>query len=336
MCEARKGKTLYLVVPCYNEEEIILSSVEKLTEKMGRLIENKKISPKSKIVFVNDGSRDRTLEILHSEAKKNKMISVIGFSTNFGHQSAILAGMLSSADYADMVITIDADLQQDIEALDDFVSCYENGCEIVYGVRKDRASDGFFKKFTATMYYKLLHWLGCDIITNHADYRLMSSKAIKALKQYDEVNLFLRGLIPTLGFQSDIVYFEVKKREAGSSKYTLKKMVQLATDGITSLSVKPLRIIIALGFLTCVFSVFMMVFSFVNWLCGNNIPGYTTSILISLIMDGVTLLSLGIIGEYVGKIYMETKGRPRYVIDTMIWNEEEVAEDPIGVNEEND
>ena len=329
MSEDRKGKILYLVVPCYNEEEIIESSIKKLNEKMGRLIAEKKISPKSKVVYVNDGSKDRTLEILHREAKKNVMISVIGFSTNFGHQSAVLAGMLSSANYADMVITIDADLQQDIEALDDFISCYEKGCEIVYGVRTDRDSDSFFKKFTATMYYKLLHWLGCDIITNHADYRLMSSKAIKALEQYNEVNLFLRGLVPMLGFQSDVVYFEVKKREAGSSKYTLKKMMQLATDGITSLSVKPLRIIIALGLLTCAFSVFMIIFSLVNWMQGNNIPGYTTSILISLIMGGVTLLSLGIIGEYIGKIYMETKGRPRYIIESTVWNESKVDEDSL-------
>ena len=329
MSEERKGKILYLVVPCYNEEEIIESSIKKLNEKMGRLIAEKKISPKSKVVYVNDGSKDRTLEILHREAKKNVMISVIGFSTNFGHQSAILAGMLSSANYADMVITIDADLQQDIEALDDFISCYENGCEIVYGVRTDRDSDSFFKKFTATMYYKLLHWLGCDIITNHADYRLMSSKAIKALEQYNEVNLFLRGLVPMLGFQSDVVYFEVKKREAGSSKYTLKKMMQLATDGITSLSVKPLRIIIALGLLTCAFSAFMIIFSLVNWIQGNNIPGYTTSILISLILGGVTLLSLGIIGEYIGKIYMETKGRPRYIIESMVWSEKEVDKDSL-------
>lgn len=326
MNEERKGKILYLVVPCYNEEEIIFSSIEKLTVKMMQLIETKRISTKSKIVFVNDGSRDKTLEILHREAKSNSLISVISFSTNFGHQSAILAGMLSSANCADMVITIDADLQQDIEALDNFISCYENGCEIVYGVRTDRDSDSFFKKFTATMYYKLLHWLGCDIITNHADYRLMSSKALKALQQYDEVNLFLRGLIPTLGFQSDIVYFEVKKREAGNSKYTLKKMVQLATDGITSLSVKPLRIIIALGLITCVFSVMMMFFSLIGWIQGNNIPGYTTSLLVSLILGGVTLLSLGIIGEYVGKIYMETKGRPRYIIDSMIWNENDAEQ----------
>ena len=179
-----------------------------MDEKIRRLTASDKISSKSKIVFVNDGSKDKTLEILHREAKMNSLISVISFSTNFGHQSAILAGMLSSVKCADMVITIDADLQQDIEALDDFISCYENGCEIVYGVRTDRDSDSFFKKFTATAYYKLLHWLGCDIITNHADYRLMSSKALEALQQYDEVNLFLRGLIPTLGFRSDIVYFK--------------------------------------------------------------------------------------------------------------------------------
>ena len=319
--DSRKGKTLYLVVPCYNEEEIIESSITKLIQKMNRLISAEKVSAKSKLVFVNDGSRDRTLEILHREAKNNAMISVISFSTNFGHQSAILAGMQFSADYADMVITIDADLQQDIEALDEFITCYEAGCEIVYGIRTDRNSDGIFKKLTATMYYKLLHWLGCDIITNHADYRLMSSKAIMALKEYGESNLFLRGLVPMLGFQSNVVYFEVKKREAGSSKYTIKKMVQLATDGITSLSVKPLRIIIAVGLLTCAFSVFMIIFSLVNWMQGNNIPGYTTSILISLIMGGVTLLSLGIIGEYIGKIYMETKNRPRYIIESMVWND---------------
>ena len=273
-------------------------------------------------MFINDGSRDKTLEILHREAKKDNRISVISFSTNFGHQSAILAGMLTAVEYADMVITIDADLQQDIEALDNFITCYENGCEIVYGIRTDRNSDGFFKKFTATMYYKLLHWLGCDIITNHADYRLMSSKAIRALQQYDEVSLFLRGLVPMLGFQSDVVYFEVKKREAGSSKYTLKKMIQLATDGITSLSVKPLRIIMSLGFITCLFSVFMIVFSFIEWMKGNNLPGYTTSILVSLIMGGVTLLSLGIMGEYIGKIYMESKRRPRYIVESFIWHED--------------
>ena len=326
MEESRKGKILYLVVPCYNEEEIIEKSVAVLKEKMERLIAEKKVSNLSKVVFVNDGSKDKTLALLHKEAKKDSRISVIGFSTNFGHQSAILAGMLTSAEYADMVITIDADLQQDIEALDRFIECYERGCEIVYGVRNDRNTDSFFKKFTATMYYKLLHWLGCDIITNHADYRLMSSKAIKALAQYTESNLFIRGLVPMLGFQSDVVYFDVKEREAGESKYTLKKMVKLATDGITSLSVKPLRIIISLGFITCLFSVFMAANCIYDWMSGNTVPGYATSIMVSLIMGGVTLLSLGIIGEYIGKIYMESKGRPRYIIDTFVWNGEKKDE----------
>lgn len=324
MDEKQRGKKLYVVVPCYNEEEVIESSIKKLMDKMRRLIGVNKISASSKLVFVDDGSCDKTLEILYQEAKREEMISVISFSTNFGHQCAILAGMMASVEYADMVITIDADLQQDIEVIDDFITCYEEGCEIVYGIRKDRKTDGFLKKITATAYYKLLHWLGCDIMTNHADYRLMSSKAIEALKQYEETNLFLRGLVPMLGFQTDVVYFDVKKREAGKSKYTMKKMIKLATDGITSLSVKPLRIIMSLGFLTCIFGFFMIVFSFVNWLQGNNIPGYTTSILITLIMSGVTLLSLGIIGEYVGKIYMETKKRPRYIIKSMIWNEKVV------------
>ena len=326
MEECRKCKILYLVVPCYNEEEIIEKSIVVLKEKMERLIVEKRISELSKIMFVNDGSKDKTLYFLHKAAKQDPRISVMSFSTNFGHQSAILAGMLTSAQYADMVITIDADLQQDIEVLDSFIECYEKGCEIVYGVRNDRNSDGFFKKLTATMYYKLLHWLGCDIITNHADYRLMSSKAIGALAQFTETNLFIRGMIPMLGFQSDVVYFDVKRREAGKSKYTLKKMMKLATDGITSLSVKPLRIIISLGFLTCLFSIFMAAYCIYDWICGNTVPGYATSVMVSLIMGGVTLLSLGIVGEYIGKIYMEAKGRPRYIIDSFIWNGEKKNE----------
>ncbi len=316
----KRGNKLYLVVPCYNEEEVIEKTVEVLTEKMNRLIQEKIISAESKLLFVNDGSRDKTLFLLHQATKQNSMIGVINFSTNFGHQSAILAGMLYAKDDADMVITIDADLQQDIEAMDEFIACYNRGCDIVYGVRRDRSTDGFLKKATATLYYRLLHWLGCEIITNHADYRLLSGKAIRALAEYKEVNLFIRGLIPTLGFQSDVVYFEVKKREAGQSKYTIQKMLKLATDGITSLSIKPLRIITSLGLITCLFGVFVAVFSLIGWIRGDNIAGYTTSIMITLIMNGVTLLSLGIIGEYIGKLYMEATGRPRYIIDSVIWN----------------
>lgn len=317
-----RGNTLYLVVPCFNEEEIIEKSIGVLKEKIMRLIGEGKISSKSKIMFVNDGSKDKTLQLLHKAAGEDSRVCVLSFTTNFGHQSAILAGMLSSMEYADMVVTIDADLQQDIEALDDFIEAYERGSEVVYGVRKDRHSDGFFKKFTATAYYKLLHFLGCDIITNHADYRLMSKKALLTLKEYKEVNLFMRGLVPTMGFPSDIVYFDVKEREAGSSKYTLKKMMKLAVDGITSLSIKPLRLITVLGLMACVFGIGMAAYILIDWWAGNTVPGYATSAMITLIMDGVTLLSLGIIGEYIGKIYMEAKGRPRYIIESFLWKDE--------------
>ena len=322
MTSEKRGNILYLVVPCYNEEEIIEKTIIRLKDKMNRLIMDNKISYKSKVMFVNDGSRDNTLNILHKAARDDNMISVLGFSTNFGHQSAILAGMMYSKEYADMIITIDADLQQDIEALDKFIACYMSGSEVVYGIRNDRNTDSFFKKSTATMYYKLLHWLGCDIITNHADYRLMSKKALNALSEYKEVNLFMRGLVPTMGFPSDVVYFDVKEREAGTSKYTLKKMMTLAIDGVTSLSVKPLRMITVLGMFACVFALEMMIFIFVDWINGNTVPGYATTIMTSLILDGVILISLGIIGEYIGKTYMEAKGRPRYIIDTFVWRDD--------------
>lgn len=323
MQKSKRDNILYIVVPCYNEEEIIEKTVLKLREKLDRLIQEEKIDKKSKLMFVNDGSKDRTLHFLHKAAEKDAKISVLGFTTNYGHQSAILAGMMYAKEYADMVITIDADLQQDIEALDKFIKSYQNGAEVVYGVRQDRNTDTFFKKTTATLYYKLLHFLGCNIITNHADYRLMSKKALNTLGEYKEVNLFMRGLIPTMGFPSDVVYFEVKEREAGNSKYTLKKMFTLAIDGITSLSIKPLRMISVLGLIACIFGTAMFFFVFVDWLKGNTVPGYATSLMTPLIMEGITLLSLGIIGEYVGKIYMESKERPRYLIDTFVWKDKD-------------
>lgn len=317
----RQIPTLYLVVPCYNEEEVVEKSANVMSDKLRRLVSGGKVKGNSKIMFVNDGSRDNTLKLLHQIAAKDDVFSVISFAGNYGHQSAILAGMMMSRKYADVVVTIDADLQQDIEALDNFLSCYMNGSEIVYGVRNDRHSDGFFKKFTATAYYKLMHLLGSNVITNHADYRLMSKKALDALAEYQETNLFLRGLIPTMGFASDVVYFDVKEREAGQSKYTLSKMLTLAMDGITSMSVRPLRLIAGLGFLVSLFSIAMCIFSLIDWMRGNTVPGYTTSILVSLMMGGITLFSLGILGEYIGKIYMETKKRPRYIIDTFVWKE---------------
>lgn len=325
--EGRDIPILYLVVPCYNEEEVVEKSAQVLGDKIRRLIRVGKIRTGSKVMFVNDGSKDGTLRLLHGIAGRDALFSVISLAGNYGHQSAILAGMMTARRYADAVVTIDADLQQDIEALDRFLDSYMAGSEVVYGVRNDRHSDGVFKKGTATLYYNLMHLLGSKVITNHADYRLMSKKALDALAEYRETNLFLRGLIPTMGFPSDVVYFDVKAREAGHSKYTLSKMVTLATDGITSMSTRPLRMISALGFIVFIFSFIMSIISLVDWVRGNNVPGYTTTMIVSLLIGGVTLLSLGIIGEYIGKIYMETKHRPRYIIDTVVWKTDNGEED---------
>lgn len=324
--EKRRIPILYLVVPCYNEEEVIEKSALVMGDKLKKLGREGKIAAGSKVMFVNDGSRDRTLRLLHEIADRDAMFSVVSLSGNYGHQSAILAGMMMARKYADAVVTIDADLQQDIEALDQFLASYMSGSDVVYGVRNDRHSDGIFKKGTATAYYKLMHLLGSNVMANHADYRLMSRKALDALAEYKETNLFLRGLIPTMGFPSDVVYFDVKAREAGHSKYTFSKMMTLALDGITSMSVRPLRMIAVLGFIFFLFFGGVGVTVIVDWVQGNNVPGYTTTLLVSLLTGGVTLISLGIIGEYVGKIYMETKHRPRYLIDTFVWKEENAEE----------
>ncbi len=324
--DKRRIPILYLVVPCYNEEEVIEKSALVMGDKLKKLGREGKIAAGSKVMFVNDGSRDRTLRLLHEIADRDAMFSVVSLSGNYGHQSAILAGMMMARKYADAVVTIDADLQQDIEALDRFLASYMSGSDVVYGVRNDRHSDGIFKKGTATVYYKLMHLLGSNVMANHADYRLMSKKALDALAEYKETNLFLRGLIPTMGFPSDVVYFDVKAREAGHSKYTFSKMMTLALDGITSMSVRPLRMIAVLGFIFFLFFGGVGVTVIVDWVQGNNVPGYTTTLLVSLLTGGVTLISLGIIGEYVGKIYMETKHRPRYLIDTFVWKEENAEE----------
>ncbi len=318
----REIPVLYLVVPCYNEEEVIEKSAQVLGDKIRRLRKAGRIAAGSKVMFVNDGSKDGTLRLLHQASARDTMFSVISLAGNYGHQSAILAGMMTARKYADAVVTIDADLQQDIEALDKFIDSYMAGSEVVYGVRNDRHSDGFFKKGSATLYYNLMHLLGSRVITNHADYRLMSRKALDALSEYQETNLFLRGLIPTMGFPSDVVYFDVKAREAGHSKYTLSKMMTLAMDGITSMSTRPLRMISVLGLSVFFFSCIMLVIILADWIQGNNVPGYTTSMTVSLLIGGITILSLGIIGEYIGKIYMEAKHRPRYIIDTFVWKEE--------------
>lgn len=316
-----KTPILTLVVPCYNEEDVIAKTTEVLSDKLKRLVGENKIASGSRILFVDDGSRDNTFKILQSLSGQNSMVSVVKLAGNSGHQNAILAGMMTAKDSADIVVTIDADLQQDIEALDDFIAKYKEGCEIVYGVRNDRDSDGFMKKLTASMYYKLMRSMGSKVIPNHADYRLISAKALNALSQYSEVNLFLRGLIPTMGFKSDIVYFDVKEREAGSSKYTLKKMLNLAMNGITSFSTTPLHLISAAGIIVVLGGLVMLIITIIDWIYGKNVPGYTTLLTVLLIVGGAILLSLGVIGEYIAKVYMETKHRPLYIIDSVIWQE---------------
>lgn len=318
---SNRPNTLYLVVPCYNEEEALPHSAQVMREKLNRLVTEGKASSRSKILLVNDGSRDGTWKIIHDLCDRDPAFAGLSFSRNYGHQSAILAGMMAVRQHADIAVTIDADLQQDIEALDQFLEKYQAGCEIVYGIRNDRNTDGFFKRLTANGFYGLMHLLGCRVMSNHADYRLLSKKALDALAEYKEVNLFLRGLIPTMGFSSDVVYFDVKEREAGASKYTLRKMLTLATDGITSMSTRPIQLITVLGFLVSVFSALMIIYCIADWFMGRNVPGYTTSLVVSLLMGGLTIFSLGIVGEYVGKIYLETKARPRYIVESFIWKD---------------
>ncbi len=313
----RELPDLYLVVPCYNEEEIILESAAIMKNKISDLISQCVIGKNSRIMFVNDGSKDNTFNLLSDAARKDPVYILVSLVGNTGHQNALWAGIMT-ASKADIVITIDADLQQDINAIDDFVKCYKNGADVVYGVRNTREGDGFFKKFTALSYYKFMHLMGSKILENHADYRLISRKVIEALKEYNESNLFLRGLIPSLGFPSDIVYFDTKERTGGETKYTLSKMFKLATDGITSFTIRPLRIISFTGFITMLFSIILAIISIIEWLQGKNVPGYTTLLLVTLFMSGIILLSLGVIGEYLGKIYLETKNRPKYLIDCVI------------------
>lgn len=318
---SRSMPLLVLVVPCYNEEEVIEKSAQVLSDKIRRLVADGMVAKKSRILFVDDGSRDDTFRIISDLCRKDDIFCVVKLAGNSGHQNAILAGMMTAKDTADIVVTIDADLQQDIEALDDFINKYKEGCEVVYGVRNDRNSDGWMKKTTASMYYKLMRALGSAVIPNHADYRLISSKALKALSGYPEVNMFLRGLIPTMGFRSDIVYFDVKEREAGTSKYTLRKMFTLAMDGITSFSTRPLHIIGASGVIVVFLGLILCIVSLVDWINGKNVPGYTTLLIVMLVATGAILLSLGVIGEYIAKIYMETKRRPHYIIDSVIWRD---------------
>ena len=306
---------LYLVMPCYNEEEVLRMSSGKALDLYARLIDNGTISSDSRILFSDDGSKDRTWEIITELHAENKTFCGIRLSKNRGHQIAIYSGMVYAAEHgAECVITIDADLQQDIEAVPRFLQKYAEGCDIVYGVRDSRDTDSLFKKTTATMYYKFMRSLGCDLIEQSADYRLLSNRAVKALASYKENNLFIRGLVPEMGFKSDIVYFHVKEREAGSSKYTLKKMVSLALNGITSFSIQPIRLVGLLGVGVLIVSVVMMIVTLIVHIRGVTVAGWSTIVISIWFLGSIQLISLGVIGEYVGRTYMETKNRPRYFI----------------------
>ena len=311
---------LYIVIPCYNEEEILEESLDVLVDKLERLIKEGRVADRSRVVCVDDGSGDGTWGIITGRSAREKKILGLKFSRNYGHQNAILAGMLESGKVADCVVTIDADLQQDIEALNDFLAKYMEGCDVVYGIRNDRDTDKAGKKLTAEAFYKLMKLLGADVIPNSADYRLLSSKALEALAAYPESNLFLRGLIPTMGFKSDVVYFDVKDRTGGKSKYTLGKMLALAINGITSMSTRPLEMIVVLGLLFCVLALVIFIMSMIDWARGMVVQGWTTTVALLCLIGGMNLLTNGLVGLYVGKVYIEIKHRPRYIIDQAIWD----------------
>ena len=307
-------KTLYVVIPCYNEEEVLLETTKQLKNKMKTLIKNKVISDKSRVMYVNDGSKDNTWNIIKDINKKENLFTGITLSRNRGHQNALLAGLMTAKNYADVVISMDADLQDDINAMDEMLQKYNDGCDIVYGVRSARKKDTWFKRVTAESFYKFMKILGVDIVYNHADYRLTSKRVLEAFSDFKEVNLFLRGMFPLVGYKSDVVYYERNERFAGESKYPLKKMLNFAWDGVTSFSVKPLRFICTIGFVIIFISVCIMIYSLVRKLTGNTVDGWTFLSISIWFIGGLQMISIGIIGEYVGKMYSETKHRPRYII----------------------
>ena len=310
---------LYLVVPCYNEEPVLPETVRELTKKLNSMIQSGLVSPESRMVFVNDGSKDRTWELIEEYHESNPLVSGIKLSRNRGHQFAVLAGLMTVKEHCDMAITLDADLQDDIDVLDEFVRKYkEEGCEIVYGVRNSRETDTFFKRFTAESFYRLMSGMGVDIVFNHADYRLMSRKALDALAEYREVNLFLRGVVPLIGYKTGTVEYARKERAAGESKYPLKKMLSFAMDGITSFSIKPIRMITMLGVLAFIASIVMAVYTVVGFFMGTTVSGWASIIISIWGFGGLILIALGMIGEYIGKIYMETKARPRYLVEKFL------------------
>ena len=313
---------LYIVVPCYNEQEVLPITSGMFLEKIRALADAGKISEESRVLFVNDGSKDDTWKIIEGLAAQDAHFLGISLSRNRGHQNALLGGLMVAKDRCDVTISIDCDGQDDINAMDRMIDAYLDGCEVVYGVRARRDTDTFFKRFTAEGFYHLMNRLGADIVFNHADYRLMSSRALAALAEFGEVNLFLRGLVPLVGFKSTSVYYDRAERIAGESHYPLKKMLALAFDGITSLSVKPIRLITTLGVVVSVLSFIGVLWALIAALAGHTVAGWASTVCMVCFMGGVQLLCLGVIGEYIGKIYLETKHRPRYLFSDHTWKDE--------------
>lgn len=319
-------KTLWLVIPCFNEEEVIEETAKRTGQIIQSLMEKNKIGADSKIAFVNDGSSDKTLEIIKKLCRTDKIFVCINLSRNRGHQNALLAGIMTAKKYADAIISMDADLQDDICAIEKFVDEYNNGADIVYGVRSDRQKDSFFKKFTAEAFYKFMRFMGVDIVYNHADYRLMSRRAAEGLSEFDEVNVFLRGIVPQIGYPSCIVEYSRDKRFAGKSKYPLKKMLSFAFEGITSFSVRPIKMAFALGILSFFISIAMLIYCIAEHSMGNTVSGWASLGVSIWAIGGLQMLMLGVVGEYVGKIYLETKRRPKYIIESVIIDGENLEE----------
>lgn len=310
---------LWMVIPCYNEETVLPITAPMFRKELADLVAEEKISDESRICFVNDGSKDKTWEIIEDLAKQDPHFIGISQSRNRGHQNAVLAGLMEARDNCDITISIDCDGQDDIHAMHEMVDAYLDGCEVVYGVRAKRTTDTFFKRFTAEGFYHIMNWMGADIVFNHADYRLISARVLNHFADFKEVNIFLRGMVPLVGFKSTSVYYDRAERIAGESHYPLKKMLALAFDGITSLSVKPIRMISAMGVIISALSFFGILWAVIRAFAGHVVAGWASTICIVCFMGGIQLLCLGVIGEYIGKIYMETKARPRYIISDRTW-----------------
>lgn len=311
-------KKLIMVIPCYNEQEVLPETAKRMAEKYDSLMERQLIARDSRILFVDDGSKDKTWPMIEELVEANAIFSGLKLSRNRGHQNAVLAGLMTAKEEADCVISMDADLQDDINAIDDMLAAHEQGADVVYGVRSSRTTDTAFKRNTALAFYWLMKKLGVEVVYNHADFRLMSRRVLEHLADYKEVNLFLRGMVPLVGFPSATVEYKRAERFAGESKYPLKKMISFALDGITSLSIKPLRLIFSLGFVIFLISLLMLLYILISWIAGRAVPGWTSILASIWMLGGIQLLSLGVVGEYIAKIYNEAKARPRFIIEKYI------------------